>query len=151
MNQSLALTLLGIPAFTSAIALTILSPQPAMAGDLAQPLETASCSIPTKAPAHTRLDAKDLSQFSAAVLTKSSESTQALLDGESAILDFTAAESDAAVALFGCDCPSCISALRQLQQQPMVVATAEGHCFNALERRGTTDDVKDVLRTLDNL
>lgn len=29
--------------------------------------------------------------------------------------EFTKAESDAAVALYGCDCPRCINALRQLR------------------------------------
>jgi hypothetical protein len=32
--------------------------------------------------------------------------------------DFSYAESDAAVVLFGCDCPACINALRQLRNQP---------------------------------
>ena len=34
------------------------------------------------------------------------------------MLDFTDEESDAAVALFGCDCPACIRSLRQLRGQP---------------------------------
>ena len=29
--------------------------------------------------------------------------------------EFTEAESDAAITLYGCDCPVCINALRQLQ------------------------------------
>ncbi len=29
--------------------------------------------------------------------------------------EFTEAESEAAVALYGCDCPVCINVLRQLQ------------------------------------
>jgi hypothetical protein len=32
-------------------------------------------------------------------------------------LEFTDKESDAAIALFGCDCPACINALRSLQLQ----------------------------------
>jgi hypothetical protein len=32
-------------------------------------------------------------------------------------LEFTDKESDAAIALFGCDCPACINALRGLQLQ----------------------------------
>ncbi len=34
------------------------------------------------------------------------------------MLEFTEEESDAAVALFGCDCPLCLNALRQLRNQP---------------------------------
>jgi hypothetical protein len=32
--------------------------------------------------------------------------------------NFSDAESDAAVALFGCDCPACLNALQQLRNQP---------------------------------
>ena len=38
-----------------------------------------------------------------------------------AMLNFTEAESDKAIALFGCDCPYCMNALHALQgSQPMV-------------------------------
>jgi hypothetical protein len=38
-----------------------------------------------------------------------------------AMLNFTEEESDKAIALFGCDCPYCMNALRALQNQaPMV-------------------------------
>lgn len=30
-------------------------------------------------------------------------------------IDFTDAESDAAVAMFGCDCPACIRAIKQIR------------------------------------
>jgi hypothetical protein len=33
-------------------------------------------------------------------------------------LEFSEEESDAAVALYGCDCPRCINSLRQLRGQP---------------------------------
>jgi hypothetical protein len=36
-------------------------------------------------------------------------------------LEFTDAESDASVALFGCDCPACINALRQMRGLPPAV------------------------------
>jgi hypothetical protein len=37
------------------------------------------------------------------------------------MLEFTEEESDAAVALFGCDCPTCLNALRQLRNLPPLV------------------------------
>ena len=40
---------------------------------------------------------------------------------EGAMLNFTIEESDAAVALFGCDCPRCLNSLRQLRGQPPLV------------------------------
>ncbi len=36
-------------------------------------------------------------------------------------LDFTDEESDAAVAIFACDCPSCLNMLRQMRGLPPVV------------------------------
>jgi hypothetical protein len=48
------------------------------------------------------------------------ENPQALLDlsdPNSLKLEFSDQESDSAIALFGCDCPACINALRSLQLQ----------------------------------
>ncbi len=43
-------------------------------------------------------------------------------DEQVAMLDFTEEESDAAVALFGCDCPVCMNSLRQLRGLPPLQA-----------------------------
>ncbi|MEG3858040.1 hypothetical protein [Microcoleus sp. herbarium12] len=40
-----------------------------------------------------------------------------------AMMDFTEEESDAAVALFGCDCPVCMNSLRQLRGLPPLQAS----------------------------
>jgi hypothetical protein len=63
-------------------------------------------------------------------------------------LDFTAAESDAAVTLFGCDCLSCINALRQLRSQPSL-SNAKGHCWSSLQQPGSSQKIQEVLRNLD--
>ncbi|HEY9664660.1 MAG TPA: hypothetical protein V6C65_39970, partial [Allocoleopsis sp.] len=57
-----------------------------------------------------------------------------LASGETAILDFSEAESDAAAVLFGCDCPACINALRQLRNQSLF-PNGNGHCWTSLQRR----------------
>ncbi|MBE9204726.1 hypothetical protein IQ218_16430 [Synechocystis salina LEGE 06099] len=87
--------------------------------------------------------------------------------------DFSYAESDAAVALFGCDCPACIGALRQLRDQPYTSQRltsnrpttdksffsknqtrlndpVEGHCWANLQELATEEDIKVVLQTLEN-
>jgi hypothetical protein len=54
------------------------------------------------------------------VATVKVKDPQALLDlsnPNSLKLEFTDQESDAAIAMFGCDCPACINALRSLQLQ----------------------------------
>ena len=44
-------------------------------------------------------------------------------DGQQvAMMDFTEEESDAAVALYGCDCPVCMNSLRQLRGLPPLQA-----------------------------
>ncbi|MBD2021845.1 hypothetical protein H6F43_16820 [Leptolyngbya sp. FACHB-36] len=49
-------------------------------------------------------------------LNQASKLAQAPLQLEDAdVLEFTDEESDAAAALFGCDCPACLNALRQLR------------------------------------
>jgi hypothetical protein len=61
---------------------------------------------------------------------------------------FSEAESDAAVALFGCDCPSCIGALRQLQAQTLS-GDSPGHCARALEQRVSPEEAEAILQTLE--
>jgi len=67
--------------------------------------------------------------------------------GEMMSLDFSAAASDAAVLLFGCDCPSCINALEQLRR-PSLLAAAQGHCLGATEAQDS-DQVNAVLEAVD--
>ncbi|MEH2444917.1 MAG: hypothetical protein V7K18_03760 [Nostoc sp.] len=47
--------------------------------------------------------------------TRSSTIVTSVSDQNIAMLNFTDAESDRAIQLFGCDCPLCINSLRQLQ------------------------------------
>lgn len=72
------------------------------------------------------------------------------------MMDFTIEESDAAVALFGCDCPPCINALRQLRTQAFtqsfsqaLLSNNQGHCWNSLQRRSPqeTQEVLQILET----
>jgi hypothetical protein len=73
------------------------------------------------------------------------------------MMDFTAAESDAAVALFGCDCLPCINALRQLRNQSLTQlmqpstqqASNQGHCWSSLQRRHSPQEIEDVLQQLE--
>lgn len=68
-------------------------------------------------------------------------------NNETPLWEFTEAESDAAVNLFGCDCLSCISALRRLQKNTL--NAGEGHCFSAMEQRVSPQQVQEVLQTLE--
>jgi hypothetical protein len=63
-------------------------------------------------------------------------------------LDFSEAESDAAVDLFGCDCSSCMNALRQLRSQTLL-DKSKGHCWATLEQRKSPQEVNQILENLE--
>ncbi|MES1025659.1 hypothetical protein ABN584_22440 [Gloeocapsa sp. BRSZ] len=67
---------------------------------------------------------------------------------EHPFLDFSAAESDAAVSLFGCDCPACLNVLRQLRNSPEV-KRGQGHCWDNMELRVSRQTVREVLTNLE--
>ncbi|MEB3191583.1 MAG: hypothetical protein VKL42_14680 [Snowella sp.] len=69
---------------------------------------------------------------------------------DDAWLDFSAAESDAAVNLFGCDCPSCIQALGQLRSKPTATA-GQGHCWTNLTKQNSPQQIQQVLQSLDQV
>jgi hypothetical protein len=62
--------------------------------------------------------------------------------------DFSEAESDAAVALFGCDCSSCVRALRELQAQQLN-PNSQGHCWRSMEQRVSPEEAESILQTLE--
>ena len=89
--------------------------------------------------------------------TNDASSTESL--NEDPMMDFSGADSDAAVALFGCDCPPCINALRQLQSQlssqvllssrQILASNSQGHCWTALQERTSPIEVQDILQDLE--
>lgn len=72
----------------------------------------------SKSPHNQRLTCVRLPGKAAAVNSKPKISWQRPADEPITMLDFTEEESDAAVALYGCDCPLCINSLRQLRGLP---------------------------------
>jgi hypothetical protein len=106
--------------------------------------EAASCD----APAAGRLHSMNLKQ---GVLIASAAGGGIADDA-----DFSIAESDAAATLFGCDCPACIRALRQLQLQSLTqqvtgsTGKSKGHCSASLQRRQVSPQViQETLKTLE--
>ncbi|MBE9079662.1 hypothetical protein IQ241_20595 [Romeria aff. gracilis LEGE 07310] len=62
--------------------------------------------------------------------------------------NFSAAASDAAVMLFGCDCPACINALEQLRR-PSLFAMSQGHCARSLSDSQYNEQVGAILDAVD--
>jgi hypothetical protein len=71
-----------------------------------------------------------------------------LVADETDTFDFSEAESDAAATLFGCDCPNCINALRQLRNQSLL-NNGNGHCWASLQRRVSPQKMQEVLQNLE--
>jgi hypothetical protein len=68
------------------------------------------------------------------------------------MLAFSVAESDAAVALFGCDCPACMNSLRQLRNLAPVTTDGRDACWTVVQRQFRRDpaDVIEALSAAEN-
>ncbi|MBD3884692.1 hypothetical protein IFO70_23425 [Phormidium tenue FACHB-886] len=150
MNNRILLSLVAMPAVGSTLAMM-------MAGGMASAAEVSRTDFqrintPSSAAAascdaaQSELSSSAMRQSGHPVLIASSAGP-----GEYPIADFSEAESDAAVALFGCDCLSCINALRQLRSQSLdlMPTSYQGHCWTSLQQRVSPQEVQDLLQTLE--
>jgi len=138
MDYKVLLRLAAIPALTGSI-LTLLIPASAQAKASAASTYQASCSLPV-----------DKSQ--GYQNNKTNEASAKEIANEDPMMDFSAAESDAAVTLFGCDCPACLNSLTQLRSQSfnqVLLSSSQGHCWTSLQQRSSPQKVQEVLQILE--
>jgi hypothetical protein len=115
MNRFLLTLLVSPTLFGSLMSLSAIA-KPIQASETpSQSTNSANC---VKSPHTQRLSCIRLPGKSAALNSKPKISWQRQGDEPIAMLDFTEEESDAAVALYGCDCQLCINSLRQLRGLP---------------------------------
>ncbi len=115
MNKLLLTLLVSPTLFGSVMSLSAIA-NPVQATEIpGQPTNSPNC---VQSPHSQRLTCIRLPGKAAAVNSKPRISWQRPADEPIAMLDFTEEESDAAVALFGCDCPLCLNSLRQLRGLP---------------------------------
>ena len=115
MNKLLLTLLVSPTLFGSVMSLSGIA-NPAQIGETpGQPADSPNC---VRSPHTQRLTCVRLPAKAAASTSKPRISWQRPADEQTAMLDFSEEESDAAVALFGCDCPLCINSLRQLRGLP---------------------------------
>jgi hypothetical protein len=144
MNDRILLSLVTLPTLAGSIlTMTLLASQVSATetkpiNDSATPPVSCDLTIPS------RLESSLIHRLNKGVLLASSTN---IVD-EYPMLDFSDAESDAAVTLFGCDCSSCINALRQLRAQPLL-NTGQGHCWSSLQQQISPQDIQQVLKTLE--
>jgi hypothetical protein len=105
------LLFLSAPTVLSVILPLVATTEPALAGGVSKTQDGKFC-----IDAHARLVCVKFSQLAsntskAALIAKA----QAEARDPDAFINFNEEESDAAVAVFGCDCPACIRSLRQLR------------------------------------
>jgi hypothetical protein len=145
VNRKILLSLLAIPTVVGSMLTSLFVAALANAAETSNGAATTqSCDAPL--PAHLQTSGPSVSR---GTLIASSDG----ITGNDLATDFSEAESDAAVQLFGCDCPACIRSLRQLQNQSLSQQVlgngSQGHCLAYLQKRVSPQAVKDVLRTLD--
>ncbi|MEG4274234.1 MULTISPECIES: hypothetical protein [unclassified Microcoleus] len=114
MNRLLLTLLVSPTLFGSVMSLSAIA-NPALISEIpAQSTDSPQC---VRSPHTQRLTCVRLPGKSAAA-SKPRISWQRPGEKQVAMLDFSEAESDEAVALFGCDCQMCINSLRQLRGLP---------------------------------
>lgn len=175
MKHKILLNLLALSTLTGSMLTMLLTAKLTNATTAIAPIQ-ASCSAwiePGAEPGMAVESEITLSELNSAtpIAMRIDASTEAAnpeaVNNESPMMDFTAAESDAAVALFGCDCPPCINALRQLQSQSLsqvllsssqsssqprdqvAVSNSQGHCWTTLQQRVSPEEAQSILQQLD--
>lgn len=146
MNHPILLTWVAGPTLIGSL-LNLLLMSGQAAAIVASASKPTSCSVPVQPEINVSETQPDLQ----GEVIAAAAATESPID-ENSLMDFTAAESDAAVALFGCDCPPCIRSLRQLQSQTfsqVLLSSNQGHCWNALQRRVSPQEAQDVLQRLE--
>lgn len=117
MNR-LLLTLLVSPTLLGSVMSLSAIANPAQIGETpSQSVDSPRCA---RSPHTQRLTCVRLPAKTAAANSQPKISWQRPADEQVAMLDFSEEESDAAVAMFGCDCPVCLNILRQLRGVPLL-------------------------------
>ena len=153
MNHRILLNWATIPKLASSMLTMILMPGLTLAAGTRTPASVqTSCNVPVDT-GMSFLETRLAFQNSE---TNAASSTESLI--EDTLMDFSAAESDAAVALFGCDCPPCMNVLRQVRSQlssqvllsssQILPSNNQGHCWTALQQHNSPQEVQEVLQNL---
>lgn len=113
MNKRFFLSLLSSPALFASMLSMVMMTKPAHANQTATPAATHLSCVRSPHSAETKQVCIEVENT---VTPAKQEITVAQVQSpdQPAELEFTEAESDEAIKLFGCDCPVCINAIRQL-------------------------------------
>ncbi|MEA5569855.1 hypothetical protein [Calothrix sp. UHCC 0171] len=109
MNRKFALTLFSSPVLFASIVSMVMLTQPAQANEVIKQ-DSLTCMRSPAQPKFVCERRQNNTNVSAA-----NQETVEIAPEKVNELHFTEEESDAAIALFGCDCPSCLNSLRQMR------------------------------------
>ena len=115
MNRLLLTLLVSPTLFGSLMSLSAMANPAQISETPSQSADSPNC---VRSPHGQRLTCVRLPAKAAAAASKPRISWQRPGEERVAMLDFSEEESDAASALFGCDCQLCINSLRQLRGLP---------------------------------
>jgi hypothetical protein len=121
MNRFLLTLLVSPTLFGSLMSLSAIAQNAQNIGET--PGKSADAPTCARSPHTQRLTCMRLPGKTAAANSKQTIGWQPRDAQPVAMMDFTEEESDAAVALFGCDCPVCMNSLRQLRGLPPLQAS----------------------------
>lgn len=113
MNRKFALTLLSSPALFASMVSMVVMTQPAQANQVINQGNLA-CMQSSHSVQRQFVCERRKSDAVTVTATQGTVEVQAQAN-EITELKFTDEESDTAIALFGCDCPSCLNSLRQMR------------------------------------
>lgn len=116
MNKKLILTLLSSSTIFTSLMTTLIIVNPAHASEqqLVHTQDNRTC-ITNPHGHHNFICIRDSQRVADAPPVRSQTIATGQSDVNVLALNFTDEESDAAIQLFGCDCPYCINSLRQLK------------------------------------
>ena len=117
MNRLLLTLLVSPTLFGSLMSLSAIANPAQITETPGQSTDSPKC---VRSPHTQRLSCVRLPAKTAAANSQPKISWQRPADEQVEMLDFSEEESDAAVAMFGCDCPVCINSLRQLRGVPLL-------------------------------
>lgn len=120
MNKKFVLTLLSTPVLFASMLSMVVVTHPASANQTVKPSESKLSCVRNPHSPSPRLVCTRISKANTVTPKVEVNKTQNTNPVDGTELEFTEEESDTAIALFGCDCPSCLNAIRQMRGLPPI-------------------------------
>jgi hypothetical protein len=147
MNIRLAFKFMMLPTLVGSLLTIGIGMERASAVNTRNAIASTSSQLACDLPPQQNLKSSSIRHQNRGIMLASARSTP----DEAGILDFSEAESDAAVELFGCDCSSCLQALNQLRNQSLLSrVNSKGHCWTSLQQNVSPQRMQEVLQNLEN-